>query len=56
MLEYALGDQLWLQLSPLYTDSTLIQPHDLSFQQRRVAASPSIERYLHGHVQQRPTG
>ncbi|HEY2402808.1 MAG TPA: hypothetical protein VGI23_20825 [Steroidobacteraceae bacterium] len=48
------GDQLWLQLSPLNTDSTLIQPHNLSLKQRRIAALPSFESNLYGHLQQRP--
>jgi hypothetical protein len=52
---YELGDQLWLQLSPLYTDSTLSQSHDLSLKHRRSAARPSCERNLYGHLQQWPT-
>jgi hypothetical protein len=54
--QYELGNQLWLQLSPLYTDSTLIKSHDLSLERRRESPRPSLERNLYGHVQQRPAG
>jgi hypothetical protein len=50
-----LRDQLWLQLSPLYTDSILGQPHDLSLKGGPAATRPTFERNLYGHVQQRPT-
>jgi hypothetical protein len=50
LYQYELRNQLWLQLSPLDSNSSLRQPHDLSLEQRSAASRPAFGRNLYGDV------